>query len=77
MKLQVIQDSNGKPTGVFIPIKDWNMLKAKYQALEELEYEEPTREQLLGELKEAFQELKLIEAGKRKARPARELLEEL
>jgi len=42
-----------------------------------LEYEEPAKEQLLQELKEAVTELKLIEQGKLKARPAKELLDEL
>lgn len=33
MKTQIIQDHNGIPTGVFIPIKDWNLLKTKYPEL--------------------------------------------
>ena len=41
------------------------------------EYEEPTKEQILQELKEAVVELGLIEQGKLKARPAKELLNEL
>jgi hypothetical protein len=45
--------------------------------LEALEYEEPTKEQILQELKEAVNELKLVEQGKLKARPAKELLDEL
>jgi hypothetical protein len=27
MKSQIIQDYNGLPTGVFIPIKDWENIK--------------------------------------------------
>ena len=77
MRLQVIQDSKGKPTGVYIPIKEWNELKKQYQDLEALEFGEPTKEQILQELKEAVQELKLVEQGKLKARPAQELLDEL
>ncbi len=34
MALQYINDSNGKPTGVFIPIKDWKKLTKKYSELE-------------------------------------------
>ena len=49
----------------------------QYRDLEALEYEEPTKEQILQELKEAVQELKLVEKGKLKARPAKELLNEL
>lgn len=77
MKLQVIQDSNGNPTGVYIPIKEWKKLKKQFKDLEALEYEEPSKEQILLEIKEAVNELKLIEQGKLKARPAKELLDEL
>ena len=77
MRLQLIEDSKGKTTGVFIPINDWNKLKKQYKNLGELEYEEPSKAQLLQELKEAVTELKLIEQGKLKARPAKELLNEL
>lgn len=31
MKLQVIQDSKGKPTGVYIPINEWKELKKQYK----------------------------------------------
>ena len=39
--------------------------------------DEPSKEQLLQELKEAVTELKQVEQGKLKARPAKELLNEL
>jgi heme oxygenase len=77
MGLQVIQDSKGKATGIFIPINEWKRLKKQYKELETLEFEEPTKEQLLQELKEAVQELGLIEQGKLSARPAKALLDEL
>ena len=77
MKLQVIQDGNGKATGVFIPINEWTQLKKQYIGLEVLEYEDPSKEQIMLELKEAVNELKLIEQGKLKARPVKELLNEL
>ena len=77
MRLQVIQDTRGKATGVFIPMSDWRELKKQYKGLEMLEYEEPTKEQILQELKEAVIQLGLIEQGKLKARPANELLNEL
>ena len=77
MRVQVIQDSKGKATGVFIPINEWNKLKKQYKDLETLEYEEPTKDQLLQELKKAIKELKLIEEGKLKACPAKALLDEL
>ena len=77
MKLQLIQDSKGKAIGVYIPMSDWKELKKQFKDLEGLEYKEPTKEQILSELREAVVELKLIEQGKRKARPAKELLSEL
>lgn len=77
MRLQIIQDSKGEATGVYIPINEWKELKKQYKALEALEYEEPTKEQILQELKEAINQLKLVEQGKLKARPAKELLDEL
>ena len=77
MGLQIIQDNKGKATGVYIPIQEWNKLKKRYKDLENLEDEEPTKEQLLEELKEAINEIKLIEEGKLEGRPARELLDEL
>jgi hypothetical protein len=77
MKLQIIQDSKGNATGVYIPISEWKVLKKQYKELEALEYEEPSKEQILQELKEAIAELKLVEQGKLKTRPAKELLDEL
>lgn len=77
MKLQVIKDSKGNATGVYIPINEWKKLTKQHQDLEALEHTEPTKVQILQELKEAVQELKLIEQGKLKARPVKELLNEL
>lgn len=34
MNVQYISDSNGVPTGVFIPLNDWNKLKTKYNDIE-------------------------------------------
>ena len=42
MNLQFISDSSGKTTGVFIPIKEWNKLKAKYKGIEQEEVDIPT-----------------------------------
>jgi hypothetical protein len=77
MRLQVIEDSKGKATGVFIPINEWKELKKQHSDLAFLEYEEPSKQQLLQELKEAVIELQLIEKGKLKSRPAKALLNEL
>lgn len=77
MSLQIIQDGKGNATGVFIPINQWKKLKQQYKDLEKLEQSEPTKEELIAELKEAFQQLDSIEKGRLKARPANELLNEI
>ncbi|MEC3881426.1 addiction module protein [Parapedobacter sp. 10938] len=35
MSVQYISDSKGKTTGVFIPVREWEKLKEKYEGLEE------------------------------------------
>lgn len=35
MNVQYISDSSGKTTGVFIPITEWNELKAKYKGIDQ------------------------------------------
>jgi hypothetical protein len=77
MSLQIIEDGKGRATGVFIPISQWRRLKKQYKDLETLEYQEPSKEQLLQEMQEAVSQLQLIEQGKLKARPAKDLLDEL
>lgn len=37
MNLQYIQDAKGNTTGVYIPIEEWQLLKEKYNDLEQLE----------------------------------------
>ena len=49
MKLQYISDSNGKTTGVFIPIRDWEELKNKYT---QIKIEEETGNELSDAQKE-------------------------
>ncbi len=66
------------------------LIKSKFTAKEQLklvqilqkepeedEYEEPTKEQLLQEIREAAEEMNLIKQGKLKGRPLQELLDEL
>ena len=77
MKLQIIEDDRGKATGVYIPINDWKKLKKHFTTLQDIEYKESTKDDIIHELKQAIFELKLIEQGKLKARSASELLNEL
>jgi hypothetical protein len=41
MNLQYISDSTGKVTGVFIPISEWNELKAKYKGIDQVQIDIP------------------------------------
>lgn len=62
MSLQFITDSDGKTTGVFIPINEWNKLKNKYEDIDQSVdwYDELTLEQ-----KKAIEKGKAeLEAGK-------------
>jgi hypothetical protein len=77
MSLQFIQNEKGNPTGVFIPINEWKQMKAQYKNLETWEEPELTKEQILANIKQGVEEVKLVIAGKLKGRPARELLDEL
>lgn len=36
MRTQIIQDKNGLPTGVFIPIEDWENIKKQYPNIEKV-----------------------------------------
>ncbi len=77
MSFQIINEPSGKISGVFIPIKQWKKLKKKYKDLEVLEQTEPSKEEIIDELKEAIVQLQSIEDGKLKARPFQEFLDEL
>ena len=77
MNLQYISDNKGKKTGVFIPIDDWKILQKHLSGLVELDYQEPTKAEILEGLKNAFNEAKLHREGKIKLKPARQLLHEL
>ncbi|WP_236973819.1 hypothetical protein [Membranihabitans maritimus] len=77
MKVQVIFNNEGKKAGVYIPIDEWEILKKEYKNLEDLEYEEVSKEQLLGELRQAVGEIEQIEKGSLEARPVKELLDEI
>jgi hypothetical protein len=77
MGLQIIKGGNGEPTGVFIPINDWEAMKNEYQNLQAWEEPEPTKSEILAGIKDALEEVKLIKDGKLKAKSLKELLNEL
>jgi hypothetical protein len=41
MTTQTIQDNNGVPTGVFIPMENWNRIKKQYPDIEKTENDLP------------------------------------
>jgi hypothetical protein len=41
MRTQIIQDHNGLPTGVFIPIEDWENIKKSYPNIEKVDKDLP------------------------------------
>lgn len=44
MKIQVLQDGSGRPTGVYMPMEDWVLIKGNYPDVEDLMGELPHRE---------------------------------
>ncbi len=73
MGLQVIQDSDGKNTGVFIPYKEWSKLKKQHKYLAALEHEE-SKEDILANIKEGMEEVQLFKKGKLKTTSAKDFL---
>ncbi|MCU0335427.1 MAG: hypothetical protein MUF62_10345 [Chitinophagaceae bacterium] len=75
MKLQILQDDQGNNTGVFIPMKDWAVLKALYPDIESATSNLPAWEQELiddrlqsmqgatDQLKDGQQLLKMLKAS--------------
>lgn len=77
MSLQVIQDSNGKNTGVFIPYKEWSLLKKQHKDLAELENEGASKEDVLRNIKKGLEEVRLFKKGKLNTKSAKDFLNEL
>jgi len=77
MNLQYISDNRGKTTGIFIPIQEWESLKAKFKGLEEEVLGDQSKEEILQGLQQSVEEMNLIKQGKLKARDAKDLLNKL
>lgn len=50
MRLQIIKDSDGNNTGIFVPINDWEAITQKHQDLKALVDIEPTSKKKLSQL---------------------------
>ncbi len=77
MGLQVIQDSKGNNTGVFIPYSEWNQLKKHHKDLAALENDQPNKEDTLRNIKKGLEEVRLFKKGKLKTTAAKDFLNEL
>ena len=64
MNVQYISDHKGRHTGVYIPIKEWEKLTKRYDLPVDEDDEPLTKEQLLADVKEALEEVKLYKQGK-------------
>jgi hypothetical protein len=76
MSLQYISDNKGKTSGVYIPIQEWNRLKRKYTILKVLEGKDEDLK-ILDDLRDAVNDINLINQGKLKAKSFNEFLDEL
>ena len=73
MSLQYISDNKGKTSGVYIPIQEWNRLKRKYTILNVLEGKDEDMK-ILDDLRDAVNDINLINQGKLKAKSFNEFL---
>lgn len=72
MKLQVLQDSLGNQTGVYVPMEDWTLIKNNYPDIENLEQDLPQWEKDLIDSR-----LDAIAKNPERLKPIEELFEEL
>jgi hypothetical protein len=72
MRLQLIQDSKGKSTGVFIPMEDWNKIKNQYPDIENADMDLPIWEKDLIDKR-----LEAISKNPERLKPGKNLLNEL
>jgi hypothetical protein len=77
IRIQIINDSEGRTTGVFIPIDEWQRVKACLDEAEIVEADDLASGVALFELQEAAIELARIQEGSLRGRPANDLLDEL
>ena len=72
MKLQILQDSLGNETGVFVPMEDWALIKTNYPDIETVDQDLPQSEKDLIDSR-----LDSIAKNPNRLRPIAELFEEL
>ena len=72
MNLQILQDSNGNNTGVYIPPKDWELIKMKYPDIEEITEDIPDWQKKI-----ITERLELLSKNPERSKPISELFEVL
>lgn len=80
MNVQYISNQKGQRTAVIVPIQERNKIKKQLELPANGIEEEDTaisKEELLADIKEALQEVKLSKEGKIKLKSAWDLLDEL
>ena len=77
MLVQYLTNNIGENTGVYIPITDWNLIKNKLKEQNFELTEHISKDEILFDLKEAFEEVKQHKLGKRKMQTAKEYLDEI
>ncbi len=73
MSVQYLSDNKGNTTAVLVPIDQWQQITKLFKKTTVT----PGKKQLLKGIKEALHEVKLIEAGKKKATILKAFLDEL
>lgn len=73
MNLQYISDHQGKLAGVFIPIEEWLELKKKY----DLPGQETAKAEIISDIKEALNDVKLHRQGKIQLPTMRDFLDSI
>ena len=72
MRIQVIQDGQGKNTGIYIPMEDWTLIKNNYPDIDNLDKDIPDwQKQLLDK------RLSTIEQNPNSIKPIDGLFDEL
>lgn len=73
MNLQYITNNQGQKNGVLLSLSDWNEIQKDLEELKILR----DKKTFFSDLKEAFNEVKLIKEGKREANSFNDMLDEL
>lgn len=80
MNVQYISNQKGQRTAVIVPIQEWNKIKKQLDLPANTTKEDNTaisKDELLADIKEALQEVKLSKEGKIKLKSTWDLLDEL